>query len=318
MLSQKLLNKVSDLPLAFGGGAISGEGGGYGFGNISDGESTRLLEYAYEKGIKIFDTAPIYGFGDSERRLAPFIKERREKLFVISKSGVTWDDHKRVNMTNDPQVTQKMLEQSLRDLKSDYIDLFMIHWPDNQVDIRRPMEILSRAKHEGKIKHIGLCNTYHEDLINAMEIDRVEVVQSEFNLFNHWAENLFPLLDEHNISFMSWGTYDKGILTYRVTADRKFDESDCRNWAPWWKKSNKNEKMAFMKKIEPLLKRESLSGSDLAVAYNLSHPQLTTMICGMRNTDQIDSTVASLKRSHEVNSDLLAEISELLKKEHLE
>jgi len=83
-------------------------------------------------------------------------------------------------MTNDPVVAQKMLEQSLRDLQSDYIDLYMVHWPDTRVDIRKTLEVYAKAKHQGKIKHIGLCNTNIDELEKAREIEKVEVVQSQF------------------------------------------------------------------------------------------------------------------------------------------
>jgi len=165
-----LLNSISKIPLAFGGAAISGEGGGYGFGDINENDSIELLNSAYDKGIRIFDTAPIYGFGLSEVRMGKAFKQTRDKVFIVSKSGVTWGENKRVDMTNDPVVTTKMLEQSLRDLQSDYIDLYMIHWPDTRVDIRRPLEVLAKAKHQGKIKHIGLCNTNIADLEKGSEI----------------------------------------------------------------------------------------------------------------------------------------------------
>ena len=114
-------------PLLFGGASVSGEGGGYGFGEISKADSLSLLNHAYDRGIKVFDTAPIYGFGESERRIGAAFKDKREDVFIISKCGVTWHDTKRVNMTNDPQTTKKMIEQSLRDLGSDYIAVSYTH-----------------------------------------------------------------------------------------------------------------------------------------------------------------------------------------------
>ena len=293
-----LLKKFGPLPIAFGGAAISGEGGGYGFGDISEGDSIELLHAAYEGGIRIFDTAPIYGFGLSELRMGLAFKNRREKVFIVSKCGVTWHENKRVDMNNDPKIAQKMIEQSLRDLKTDYIDLYMIHWPDNKVDIRKTMEVLSKAKHEGKIKHIGLCNTNIDDLNKAFEVDRVEVVQSEFNLFTNKfvRQELFPYLTEKQISFMSWGTLDKGILTGRVDEKRKvFDKSDCRSWAPWWKEADNSAKFEAMKKLWPLLDKNHHTGLELALAHNLSYPELSVAICGAKSLEQLHSLLKSLE-----------------------
>lgn len=304
------LNRISDLPLAFGGAAISGEGGGYGFGNISESDSLELLNKAYQGGFRIFDTAPIYGFGLSEQRMGMAFKQYREKVFIVSKSGVTWGNNKRVDMTNDPVITRKMLEQSLRDLQSEYIDLYMIHWPDSKIDIRRPLEILAKAKDEGKIKHIGLCNTTIDELEKGSEIEHIEVVQSEFNFFQNKASlELFPYLKKHNISFMSWGTLDKGILTGQVNEKRKFDESDCRSWAPWWKKADHKPKFEIMKKIKPTMDKNQISGLELALGYNLNFTEMSIAICGAKNSDQLSSLLKAI--NHLPDKKLILELVEL-------
>lgn len=302
--------KNSSLPLAFGGASISGEGGGYGFGDIGEGEAIDLLKEAYELGLRLFDTAPIYGFGLSEQRIGKAFAQTREKVFIVSKSGVTWHENKRVDMTNRPEVTQKMLEQSLRDLATDYIDLYMIHWPDASVDIRRPLEVLAKAKHQGKIKHIGLCNTTIDDLEKSKDVEKIEAVQSEFNFFQSaQAETLFPYLKEHNISFMSWGTLDKGILTGRVDEKRKFDQTDCRSWAPWWKNADNKSKFNAMKKIWPLLDEHNHSGLELALGHNLSFDEVTSALCGARNSEQLRSLLKAL--DHLPSKDLLEEARRL-------
>ncbi|MDO9183462.1 MAG: aldo/keto reductase [Bacteriovorax sp.] len=291
----QLLKTVSKIPLAFGGAAISGEGGGYGFGDISESSAIDLLNMAYDLGLRIFDTAPIYGFGLSEIRMGKAFKHNRDKVFLVSKSGVTWSANKRVDMNNDPVVTLKMLEQSLRDLQSDYIDLYMIHWPDSKVDIRRPLDVLSKAKAQGKIKHIGLCNTNIEELTKASECDKIEVVQSEFNLFqNNLSATLFPHIKENDISFMSWGTLDKGILTGRVDEKRKFETSDCRSWAPWWKNADNKSKFLAMKKIWTLLDEHHHTGLELALAHNLLYPELSVALCGAKNKEQLLSLFKAL------------------------
>ena len=308
----QLLKSISTLPLAFGGAAISGEGGGYGFGNINESEAIDLLHEAFDLGFRIFDTAPIYGFGLSEIRMGKAFRQNRDKVFLVSKSGVTWNDSKRVDMTNDPAVAQKMLEQTLRDLNTDYVDLYMVHWPDARVDIRKVLEVYARAKHEGKIKHIGLCNTTVEDLEKAKEVERVEVVQSQFNFFeNALKDDLFPYLSQHNISFMSWGTLDKGILTGRVDESRKFEESDCRSWAPWWKSADNKPKFEVMKRLYSEFDKTHHTGLEMAVGYNLSFPQVSSALCGAKNSAQLNSLIKSLENLPK--KELLEEWSALAK-----
>lgn len=313
-LLQSIISETN-IPLAFGGAAISGEGGGYGFGDVSEGEAIDLLHLAHDLGMRIFDTAPIYGFGHSEKRMGMAFKAKREKVFIVSKSGVSWHENKRVDMNNDPKIAQKMLEQSLRDLQSDYIDLYMVHWPDSKFDIRRTLEVYAKAKDQGKIKHIGLCNTNISELEKAAEIEKVEVVQSEFNFFQTKPkQELFPYLTEKSISFMSWGTLDKGILTGRVHSKRTYDKSDCRSWAPWWKNSDNASKFKVMSELWPKLDSLNHTGLELALGHNLSQPELDVAICGAKNTEQLTSLFKAL--GNLPRKDFLDECAELAKAFH--
>lgn len=290
-----LLQKINKIPMAFGGASISGEGAGYGFGNISENESIDLLHAAFDLGIKIYDTAPIYGFGLSEVRIGKAFKNNREKVFIVSKSGVTWHENKRVDMNNDPKIVEKMLHQSLKDLDTDYIDLYMVHWPDSKFDIRKTLEVYAKAIDAKKIKHVGLCNTNLEDLNKAFEVCSIEVVQSQFNFFeNQLADELFPTLKDKNISFMSWGTLDKGILTGRVDEKRKFDESDCRSWAPWWKGQDFQSKFDVVKKLKTICEKKNITLSQFALGYNLSFAIDMTVICGARNLIQLEDLSKSI------------------------
>ncbi len=289
-----ILKNISKCPLCFGGAAISGEGGGYGFGNIDENSAISLLLEARDLGIVIFDTAPIYGFGLSEKRMGIAFNKIRESVFIISKCGVSWHPNKRVNMTNDPATSIKMLEQSLRDLKSDYIDLYMVHWPDKNIDIRKTFEILSRPKESGKINHLGLCNTTLQDLHLAQQIDKVEVVQSEFNIFNRKASELFNYLLKEGISFMSWGTFDKGIITETVFEDKIYDKSDARSWAPWWDKKANRKKKASIQKIKPKITEAGFSKQEFAIGHNLGHKEISHVICGIKTSAQLKSAIKAL------------------------
>jgi aryl-alcohol dehydrogenase-like predicted oxidoreductase len=291
-----LLDKYRDLPLSFGGASISGEGGGYGFGNINEDEAISLLRLASDRGVKVFDTAPIYGFSLSEKRIGMAFRQMRDKVFIVSKSGVTWHENRRVDMNNDPKIARKMLEQSLIDLNTDYIDLYMVHWPDSKFDIRSTLEVFDKALHEKKILNVGLCNTNIEELNKAFEVCPIKVVQSEFNYFENKAKSdLFPYLKENKISFMSWGSLDKGILTGRVDKDRKFDSSDCRSWAPWWKSQNLNSKFLEVQKLKSVCEKHQVDLLTFALSYNYSHEEISTMICGARNETQLNSLLNAME-----------------------
>ena len=286
--------------VCFGGASISGEGAGYGFGNISEKDSISLVHQSIDLGINLFDTAPIYGFCESEKRLGKALKGKRHNNFIISKSGVSWHKNKRVNMSNDPLIAQAQLEQSLRDLQTDYIDYYLVHWPDPNHQLDDLLNYFLKAKIEGKIRNIGLCNTNNEDLKIAKDVTDISILQSESNLFN----NGFRELELMETDFkMGWGTFDKGILTGSVTKERSFDKYDCRSWAPWWKKSNWKEKVEFVQKLSKILKtKEELVRFAMSYSFNIN--KMDSVICGFKNMNQLLPIVSTL--------DLLIEVDELM------
>jgi len=278
--------------LTFGGASISGEGGGYGFGAMSENEAEKLLLSAWEHGITLFDTAPIYGFGLSEERLGKYLPKAAK---IISKSGVHWHENKRVDMTNSPAITEKMLHESLRRLKRDAVDIYMIHWPDNKVDIREPMQVLQKAKEEGLIKHIGLCNSNLDDLAKAQEVSQIDILQSELNAFNQAPFDQLNDQWKDKVS-MSWGTFDKGILTGRVHEKRTFDSSDCRSWAPWWNKKDVQDKIVKVNKLKEILKDYNLNLTEFCLSFNLNYFGITTALIGFKTTEDVAQVTSSLQK----------------------
>jgi myo-inositol catabolism protein IolS len=279
--------------ITFGGAALSGEGGGYGFGNMSEKEAETLLKGAWELGMTLYDTAPIYGFGLSEIRLGKYLPQEAK---IISKSGVDWHESKRVNMTNAPAVTERMLHESLKRLNRDVIDIYMIHWPDARTDIRGPLEVLKRAQEKGLIKDIGLCNTNMNDLVKAREICDVKVLQSELNLFN---QNSFKEVGEEwkNSLSMGWGTLDKGILSGRVLKDRKFSSDDARSWAPWWNKKEVLKKIERTEKLKQILDEYHIPLPAFCIHYSLSYFGLSTCLVGLKSVGDVVHALSSLQQN---------------------
>jgi myo-inositol catabolism protein IolS len=294
--------------LNFGGASISGEGGGYGFGFISEDNAKAAIDSALDLGINVFDTAPIYGFGESEKRFGKYLKQVRDKVFIVSKSGITWHDNMRVDMNNDPKIAKKMLEQTLRDLDSDYVDLYMVHWPDEKWDIRKTLEVHAKAQLEGKIKHIGLCNTNPSDYIRAKEVCNIEVVQCEHNIFNHAPlDSMREVILRDKLAFMSWGTLDKGVLTGSVKKNQHYDAVDCRRSAPWWKESEVNKKVEVADKIQDLLADSGHSLLEFALSYNLNSEGLSTLLCGGKTPAHWEGLNKAM--DHLPSAQLVSEIS---------
>jgi aryl-alcohol dehydrogenase-like predicted oxidoreductase len=270
--------------LCFGGASISGDGKGYSFGEMSERDSQELIEYAIDLGINIFDTAPIYGFNQSEKRLGLGLRSKRDKVHIISKAGVGWHGSGRVNMSNDPKLVLEMLENSLRNLDSEYIDFYMIHYPDARVDIRYSLDVLVKAQVQGKIKHIGLSNTTDEEIELASEVCEVQILQEEVNLFNN---SYSKLKKTDGILKTGWGSLDKGILTGKLNPESKFHKDDCRSWAPWWKKSDWKDKTLRVKNLKDSI--QEYTPLEFAMKYSMSNSDIP--ICGFKSIDQLNALI---------------------------
>ena len=272
-----------------GTAGFSGDGGGYGFGSVVEEQAILVMQKARESyGVKVFDTAPIYGFGEAEVRLGKAAQSSRGKYFIITKTGVGWHSSKRVNMSNDPKLTLSMLEDSLRRLNTDYIDAVLVHWPDRNVDIRKTYEVLAKAKLQGKINYLGLSNTNLSEINLAKEVDSVDIVQGEYNIFNQ-----SDVITDNEFYSTSWGSFDKGIATGRVFKNRVFDSSDCRSWAPWWKKSNKEEKVERVKNLlDKIPQGSSVNHEEVLVKYSIEFIKKSGVNCplfGVKSEKDLDS-----------------------------
>lgn len=295
--------------VGFGGGAVSGEGGGYGFGAISESQATEVLQAAYERGIRLFDTAPIYGFGLSEERMGLALAGNsavRKNIVLVSKLGVTWDKDRKVTVDNSPECVRRMLEESLTRLKTNYLDVYMIHWPDPKTPVEKTMEALVKAKEEGLIRCIGASNFDTELLGRAQSVGAIDVLQSRFCALDETPKNtLFEACRTQGIGFMSYGTLAKGILAGTVKPGRAYDVSDFRGRGS----QVQQQYEAVAKNVERffgLARDLSMSPSQLAAAWVLSHPEVSVALCGSKSVAQVEEVcqAASVDFSAEVKKEL--------------
>lgn len=296
---------LGHIPMGFGGAALSGEGGGYGFGPMSEKEAEALLGRAWELGIRLFDTAPIYGFGLSEKRMGQYLPK---DAYIVTKGGVDWHPNMRVNMSNAPSVIEKMIVESLKRLNRP-ISMYMIHWPDPKVNIQDSLAVVKKFQDQGDIQEIGLCNTHPSDFLSAKEVCKISGLQSEINLFNHTA---FDFVTEDFLS-MSWGSLDKGILSGRVSQDRKYDASDARSWAPWWNKKEVLKKVERVQALEHLLKKHDLNLAHFALQFISTYKKIRFPLVGAKNIPDLENVFKHLTTplSLELISSIYQEWNEL-------
>lgn len=279
--------------LTLGGGAFSGEGGGYGFGPINQHEVSRLIHLGIDLGINHVDTAPIYGFGLSEERIGVALLGKREQMLITTKGGVGWHDNKRVNMSNDPDLVEQQFLASLKRLQTDYIDFYLLHWPDEKVDIRPPLERLKKYQEKGVIRHLGLGNTHPEDYLKAKAVCDIQAIQSELNYFN--SSSLIKMQEhllQDQVGFMGWGTFDKGILSGRVHEKRLYDKSDARSWAPWWKQQDLKAKKEKVDLLKQKLDLEKVTLTQFCLSYNLSFAGATTLLVGAKSENDLRKLIS--------------------------
>ncbi len=284
-------------PIGLGSAALSGEGRGYGFGPISDSDSVELIHFALEQGINVIDCAPVYGFGLAEQRIGKALADsgKRQKTYLISKCGVTWGQNKRIDIDNRPKSIEHMLHQSLKDLKTDYIDLYLVHRPDQRHPLEETLEALVKFQAQGKIRAIGLSNFSFDQIIQARESFPITAVQNEVNMFCPGDTETLDLVGAQEIDFFSWGTFDKGILTGRVFEGRVFAPEDARSWAPWWKKSPVQIKVATTLDLENYALKNGFSLLEMALGFALKNQQVSSALCGFRTRQQLSDILNALE-----------------------
>ncbi|WP_019006935.1 aldo/keto reductase [Cohnella laeviribosi] len=165
--------------------------GKVGWGRVTESELEEAIIRAYEEGVNFFDTAPVYGFGESERLLGRVLKPFRKQVIIATKFGLVWDAN---GIHNDVSAAgaRREVDESLKRLGTDYIDLYQVHWPDptGKVPIAETIGALKDLVQEGKIRHIGVSNFSVEQLREAQAIAPIVSLQSPYNLLQRKAERL--------------------------------------------------------------------------------------------------------------------------------
>lgn len=242
--------------------------------NSKDAENT--LEKAIELGIKIFDTAPIYGFGKSEEILGEKVKDIREKVIISSKCGLSISERGHVDHDLSPQSIIKDVEGSLKRLKTDYLDILFIHWPDPKTPIKKSLKTINQLKEQKITQNIGICNFSPELLKEATYYSDISFVQYEYNFLNRVHERtIIPICKRNNISFWAYSPFAQGLLTNSIQENYIFSKNDIRKLNPLFSNRNNFQKaLKQREKLKPdmpvnalkfILKNEQIDGAIISM-----------------------------------------------------
>ena len=287
--------------------------GGWMWGGQSDAEAVNAVCAAIDHGVNFIDTAPMYAFGKSEEIVGKAIKNCRDKLVIATKCGLRWDcakgqhffntDLDNINNSGRLQVYRYLnaksireeIENSLRRLGTDYIDLYQTHWQDPTTPIEDTMAELLKLKEEGKIRAVGASNCTLEELKSYTSCGVLDVDQEQFSMLDRAMEQSGQLkyCFENNIAFLAYSPLAQGLLTGKITVDREFSESDQRASNPRFSKANRSRVLAMLEQFNSLASDYHATTAQLVMAWSLQQQGCTHLLTGARHADQAIENAAA-------------------------
>jgi aryl-alcohol dehydrogenase-like predicted oxidoreductase len=293
--------------IAFGTWAF---GGDWGAADLQEAKNT--IQYALKRGINLFDTAQGYGFGMAERVLADGLRDqtKREDVVIATKGGLRKDGD-RLLRDAGRQSLRDGVESSLRNLRTDYIDIYQVHWPDLHTPPEETAQALEELVAEGKIRHVGVSN-YDADQMQALgRFGRVETLQPPYHLFRRDIEDkILSYTTEHDIGVLVYGPMAHGLLSGRMTESMTFDSDDWRSKSPDFAGETFRQNLAVVERLKVLARELGMSLPQLAVAWTLANPAVDVAVVGARRASHLDETAAAA--DIEVSTADLQEIDAIL------
>lgn len=280
--------------------------GGWMWGGTDRKDSVRAIHASLDAGANLIDTAPVYGFGVSEEIVGEAISGRRDKVVLATKCGLVWDTEKGDPFFSSdahhpaPDATQynvfrylapssirREVENSLKRLGTDYIDLYQTHWQETVTPIADTMGELLRLKEEGKIRAIGVSNATAEQMAQYRAAGALDSDQENYSMLDRAAEkDQLPFCHEKGVAFLSYSTLGQGLLTGKIPPERTFEKGDQRNLKPAFTRENREKVAAMLQRLAPFAEKHGATLGQLALAWTFRQPGCTHVLVGARTPDQ--------------------------------
>ena len=252
------------------------------------------VQKALELGINFFDTAQAYGFGLAEKMLGealqPYLKGLREDVVIATKGGLRMEGEKLLRDASARWLRQGV-EQSLRNLGVDYIDLYQVHWPDPNTPFAETASALDQLVQEGKIRYVGVSN-YNVEQMKAFEQTRkLDALQPAYSLFRRDIEReILPYTQEHGIGVLVYGPLAHGLLAGTFTPQTTFAADDWRSKSEIFHGETFQRNLAVVEHLKRLAEQEGMGVAQLAIAWVLAQPTIDVTIVGAHNARQLEQT----------------------------
>jgi aryl-alcohol dehydrogenase-like predicted oxidoreductase len=284
--------------IGFGSWAIGGGGWSGAWGPQDDEEAVGAIRRAVNLGLNWIDTAAVYGLGHSEELVARALKglPESERPYVFTKCSRVWDESGNVSDNLKKDSVKRECEDSLRRLQADVIDLYQVHWPRPEEDIKEGWSALAELKDEGKVRHIGVSNFDVSQMERAQSIAPVETLQPPYNLLNCGIEKeILPYCAEQDIGVIVYSPMRSGLLTGKMTRERvqNLPSNDWRRNNSDFQEPRLSRNLELVELLEEIGKEHGRSPAEVAIAWTLRHLAVTAAIVGGRRPDQVDGIIGA-------------------------
>ena len=268
------------------------------YGSFDEDEVVYAIHNSIHLGVTLFDTAAVYGWGEGEKLLGRALEGKRDKVVLVSKGGLDWNSPGSSSKRNSSREhLTSGLDESLRNLQTDYLDLYLIHWPDSDTLFSEPMDSFASFKTEGKIVQGGVSNFDVGQMTECLKHFPIVTNQVGYHLFdNRPEEEVVDFCSENNMGVMAYGPMAHGLLTGTMTVDTKFEDDDWRrNLQAFGQPIFEGEH--FLRNLEKVDRLRSFASdkgytvAQLALAWVIANPVVSVALAGTRRASEIEQNV---------------------------
>ena len=289
--------KLDDLKVSVIGYGAWGIGGAPFWNNEGDNKSIESIKISYENGINFFDTAPVYGFGHSEKLIGKALKEVRDKVVIATKCGLRWGKESLSSLRKDASRKSILeeIDQSLRRLDTDRIDLYQVHWPDLETSHNETMETLLEIQNQGKIRYIGLSNYSAEQIKESLQYGKIISLQPEFSLLAREIEkDTVPLCLEKKIGIIAYSPLASGVLTGKYHKKTKFKDWRSKGIIGTFTGEGFVDNISKVDRLREVAREEGKTCGQTAINWVLRQPGLVTALVGVKNSSQMEENIKAI------------------------